>query len=284
MNENTTLSIGNLLLINKINDEYGYFDRILYGIGGKAKNFVPCTKLFIYNRLHECFSVNQMIPGYTKELFEKLEFSGIPKERSLYRNLERIGNNFSFIMQSHQKFIEGKGLITDTNYLDTSSTFFEGKAKNEFAEYGYSRDKKPNKKQLTFGICTGINGIPVALTIQKGNVQDKAHFRFMLKASEAVLEEKSLLVFDTGGNTKENKKLIREKKFNYLTLKAKKISPYKKAIQLYNQGTKTEVEINKVKYYCVKFNVETETNYVFFSEELKINKLTHKELKLNNTL
>ena len=86
----------------------------------------------------------------------------------------------------------------------------------------------PEKKQLTFGISTGINGIPSALTIQKGNVQDKVHFRIMLKTSEAVLEKNSLLVFDTGGNTKENKKNVREKEFHFLTLKAKKIEYIKK--------------------------------------------------------
>ena len=284
MNENTTLSIGNLFLINKVNDEYAYFDRVFNGIGGKARDLVPCTKLFMYNRLHECFSINQMIPGYAPELFEKLEFSSDPKERSLYRNLERIGKNSSLIMQRHQKFISEEELVTDTQYLDTSSSYFEGSAKNEFAEYGYSRDGQSNKKQMTLGICTGINGIPSALTIQKGNVQDKAHFRFMLKASEAVLEKDSLLVFDTGGNTKENKTLIREKGFHYLTLKAKKISPYKKAIQLYNQETKTEIEINKIKYFCVKYKLENETNYIFFSEKFKTEQLAHKERKFQKIL
>ena len=84
---------------------------------------------------------------------------------------------------------------------------------------------------MTFGISTGINGIPTALTIQKGNAQDKKRFRFMLKASEAVLEENSLLVFDTGSDTKENKRLIHEKKFHYLTLKAKKVGPCRKFIE-----------------------------------------------------
>lgn len=40
-------------------------------------------------------------------------------------------------------------------------------------ELGYSRDHRPGKRQITFGIGTGINNIPSALTIQKGNVQDK---------------------------------------------------------------------------------------------------------------
>ena len=128
------------------------------------------------------------------------------KERSLYRNLERIGANFSFIIERHQQFIIAEKLASETQYIDFSSSYFEGKG-GEFGEYGYSRDGQPGKKQLTFGISTGINGIPSALTIQKGNVQDKVHFRIMLKTSEAVLEKNSLLVFDTGGNTKRIRRM-----------------------------------------------------------------------------
>jgi transposase len=63
---------------------------------------------------------------------------------------------------------------------------------------GYSRDGEPGKLQITFGICTGMNDIPTALTIQKGNVQDKKHFRFMLKTAKHVLDENSVLIFDCG--------------------------------------------------------------------------------------
>ena len=84
------------------------------------------------------------------------------------------------------------------------------------------------KKQLTFGISTGINGIPSALTIQKGNVQDKVHFRIMLKTSRAVLEKNSLLVFDTGVIQKRIREECPRKRFHFLTLKAKKMSHIKK--------------------------------------------------------
>lgn len=282
--ENTTLSIGNLLLINKVSDEYNYFDRVFKDIGGKAKDLVPYTKLFIYNRLDECFSVNQIIPGYSPILFEKLRFSNEPKERTLYRNLERIGKNYQFILQHHQEFINEEKLASDTQYIDFSSSYFEGSAKNDFAMYGHSRDGQPNKKQMTFGICVGINGIPSALTIQKGNVQDKKQFRSMVKVCASILEKDSLLIFDTGGNTKKNKELVRKKGFHYLTLKAKKVGPYKKAIRKYEEGEKIKVEINEVKYFCVKDKIENETNYIFFSEELKAEQLAQKKRKFKKTL
>jgi len=283
MNQNITLSIGNLLLVDKFNEEYGYFNQVFNGIGGKAKNILPCVKLFIHNRLGECFSINQIIQGYNRELFEKLQFSDGPKERSLYRNLERIGANFSFIIGRHQQFIIAEKLASETQYMDFSSSYFEGKG-GEFGEYGYSRDGQPGKKQITFGISTGINGIPSALTIQKGNVQDKAHFRIMLKTSEAVLEKNSLLVFDTGGNTKDNKKNVREKEFHFLTLKAKKVGPYKKEIAYFNDNIKEDIEINGTIYQVVKRKQNDEILYIFFSQISKEIQLDMKKRKFKREL
>lgn len=283
MKENVTISIGSLALIDKVDDEHHFFVRVFGGLVGRAKNLVPSIKLFIYNRLGECFATNNLIQGYAPELFERLRFTKMPGERSLYRNLERVGKKHLFILERYQKFIGEEGLVADKQFMDFSSSYFEGKAQ-ALGEYGYSRDGQPGKKQLTFGVCTGINGIPCALTIQKGNVQDKAHFRFMLKTSEAVLEKRSLLIFDTGGNTKDNKRQIREKEFHYLTLKAKKVGVYRKFIDLYHQGVKCVVVINNVTYNCVKTVVDDEVNYVFSCEKLKQEQLVLKERKFKREL
>ena len=283
MKENTAVSIGSVALIEKVNDEYQFFPRIFTGIGGKARNLISSTKLFICNRLDECFSINQIITGYSPELFELLKFKNIPSDRTLYRDLSRIGKKHMFILGSYQNFIKEEDLVADKQFIDFSSTYFEGK-KAAFAALGYSRDHQPGKKQITFGISTGINTIPTALTIQNGNVQDKKHFRFMLKTSEAVLPEGSLLIFDTGGNTKENKRQVLEKKFHYLTLKAKKVGIYKKAIEQFNTGTKEEVIINNISYSCVKYIKDDEVNYIFFSEKLKNEQLALKERKFKRVL
>lgn len=283
MKTNTAVSIGSVALIEKVNVEYHFFSRIFKGVGGKARNLISSTKLFIYNRLDECFSINQIIPGYSPELFELLKFKRTPSDRDLYRNLSRVGQNHLFILNNYQHFISNEKLVVDKQFIDFSSSYFEGKHA-AFGALGYSRDHEPGKKQLTFGISTGINGIPTALTIQNGNVQDKAHFRFMLKTSEAVLPVGSLLIFDTGGNTKENKRLILEKKFHYLTLKAKKVKIYKKAIEYFNYGTKEGIIINNISYSCVKYKNDGETNYVFFSEKLKSEQLALKERNFKRML
>ena len=283
MKLNTAVNIGSLALIEKVNDEYQFFTRIFGDICGKTRNLISSTKLFIYNRLDECFSINQVIDGYSPELFELLKFKNIPNERTFYRDLSRIGKKYQFILQCYQNFIKAENLVADKQFIDFSSSYFEGK-KAAFGALGYSRDHEPGKKQLTFGISTGINSIPTALTIQNGNVQDKVHFRFMLKTSEAVLPEGSLLIFDTGGNTKENKRQVIEKKFHYLTLKAKKVKIYKKAIEKYNTGKKEDIIINDISYSCVKYNEDDEINYIFFSEKLKNEQLALKERKFKRVL
>lgn len=58
------------------------------------------------------------------------------------------------------------------------------------------------------GTSTGINSIPSALTIQNGNLSDKKHFRFLLRMAEAILEPNSILIFDCGANTRDNKELM----------------------------------------------------------------------------
>lgn len=283
MKNNVAVSIGSVALIEKVDGEFGFFRQIFTGVGGKAKNLISSTKLFIYNRLDECFSINRILSGYSPELFELLSFKQSPSERDLYRNLSRIGQNHVFILNNYQRFVSNEDFVADKQFIDFSSSYFEGKHA-AFGALGYSRDHEPGKKQLTFGISTGINGIPTALTIQNGNVQDKAHFRFMLKTSEAVLPEQSLLIFDTGGNTKENKRLIREKKFHYLTLKAKKVGIYKKFIEKYNLKEKREVIINGVTYLCVKEVIDGEVNYVFFGEKLKQEQLALKERNFKRML
>src|SRR3989338_9796597 len=78
-------------------------------------------------------------------------------------------------MENYQKFLKMNNLISEKQFIDFSSSYFEGNS-SELEALGYSRDNQPGKKQLIWGISTGINDIPIAMTIQKGNVQDKKTF------------------------------------------------------------------------------------------------------------
>ncbi len=283
MRENVAFQLGNVALIDKINDSYGLFDRLFSGIGGRAKDLMECAKLFVYNRLGDCLAVNRLAEVYPLELFERLGFEEKPKERGLYRNVARIGLKFPLVMERYQQFVKEHDLASKEQFTDFSSSYFEG-CGSELGELGYSRDHRPGKRQLTFGISTGINGIPTALTVQKGNVQDKKHFTILFNTVRRVLPAGSMLIFDCGANTKKNKQDIREAGFHYLTFKPKKVKVYKGYINTFNQGPKQKIQFKDAEYECVKLERNGEFQYVFFSKKLEEDQLRKKEKKFKKEL
>lgn len=266
-----SISLGGIVLIDKVEKRFNVFSEIFSGLGGRTKNFVGCVKLHVYNKLTHSVSTHQMLETYSEEVAPYLGMQDMPSERSLYRTLERIGILFPVLLDRYQNVITKHGLVDSEQVTDFSSTYLEGK-NAELGKYGYSRDRKPGKLQVTFGIATGINSIPTALTIQKGNVQDKKHIREMLKVVSKVIPHDSLLIFDAGANTKENKTNIRDLGYHYLTLKPKHVNAYKKPLQHFLENLKeenvTRFEMNETQYSCMKKEANGEMLYVFFSPKL----------------
>jgi len=122
------------------------------------------------------------------------------------------------------------------------------------------------------------------LTIQKGNVQDKTHMKSMIRLCSKILPNDSLLVFDNGGNTKANKKEIRDKNLHYLTRKAKKKGPYRKAIQIFQNGPQVKFTSNDEEYQCVKMSGDDEYQYIFFSKSREREQLATKNKKFKKAL
>lgn len=273
MRNNISYNIGFLILVNKIDKQYNLFESVFGQLKGKAKHFIESVKMFINNRLDKCVSVSNLTEIYPTEWFEQLGFHESPRERTIYRDLERTGIKYKFIVEKTQQLLKKYNLIDDIQFVDFSSEYFEGD-KAELGALGYSRDNQPGKKQIVFGISTGMNGIPSGLTIQKGNVQDKKHMKSMLKLVKIVLDIGSLVIFDCGGNTKENKAEITSSKLNYLTLKPRNRETYKKYIQLYKSSIKEVFYINDVKYKCIKV-VDENVKYIFHS------KFLYKKLRKN---
>jgi len=100
------------------------------------------------------------------------EILGIKKldEGDLYSNLAWLAE--------HQELIEKKLFelrfpeAVPTFFLyDVTSSYLEGTC-NEFANWGYNRDKKKGKMQIVVGLLTGPDGQPVAVRVFEGNTVD----------------------------------------------------------------------------------------------------------------
>lgn len=64
-----------------------------------------------------------------------------------------------------------KPVHEDIYLYDITSSYFEG-SQNELAAFGYNRDGKRGKMQITIGLITDSRGFPLKVQVFKGNVND----------------------------------------------------------------------------------------------------------------
>jgi transposase len=102
------------------------------------------------------------------------DFSELEDE-ALYRNLDRLHPNREAIERALAEKEKTLFNLDDTVFLyDLTSTYFEGQATaNPQAKRGYSRDKRPDCKQVVVGLVLDRDGFPKAHEIFDGNTQDR---------------------------------------------------------------------------------------------------------------
>jgi transposase len=149
-----------------------------------------------------------------KEDFSKLE------DDSLYRNLDRLHPTRELIEGELAEREKALFNLDDTVYLyDLTSTYFEGQAPlNEQAKRGYSRDKRPDCKQVVVGLVLDRDGFPKAHEVFDGNVQDRNTVDKMLDALEKRTGKKAggTVIVDRGMAYDENLEQIRKRNLHYL--------------------------------------------------------------------
>ena len=128
--KNKTFPLGGIVMIEKVEKEFGLFSTIFKNLGGNTKDFISIAKLHIYNKLSHSVSVRQIPNAYPEELMKQLGMKEKPSERTLYRTLERIGRYFPVILDRYQRFIEENGLADRNQIIDFSSTYMEGEKQN----------------------------------------------------------------------------------------------------------------------------------------------------------
>jgi transposase len=147
------------------------------------------------------------------------DFSSLNDE-TLYRNLDRLHPHREAIereLGEREKTLFG---LEDTLYLyDLTSTYFEGQvAGNPQAKRGYSRDKRPDCKQVLVGLVLDREGFPKAHEVFEGNRQDRSTVKEMLESLEKRTGKKSgvTVVVDRGMAYDENLEEIRAQGHHYL--------------------------------------------------------------------
>ena len=106
------------------------------------------------------------------------ELLGVPADKinhhRLYRTLDRLLPHKE-ALEKHLKTRLGTLFDLDYDLLlyDVTSTYFEGLCKgNSQAQYGYSRDKRGDCKQVCIGLVVTRDGIPLGYEVFDGNRSD----------------------------------------------------------------------------------------------------------------
>jgi transposase len=138
----------------------------------------------------------------------------------LYRNLDRLHPDRAVIESELVERERRLFQLDPTIYLyDLTSTYFEGQAsRNPKAKRGYSRDHRPDCKQVVVGLVIGREGFPLAHEIFAGNTQDRKTLGRILDLlkDRVGLAEGSTVVVDRGMAYPENLQEIRDRKLHYV--------------------------------------------------------------------
>jgi transposase len=151
------------------------------------------------------------------------ELLGVPIDKvnddRLYRALDRLLPH----KEALEKYLKEKlGELFPLDYdlllYDVTSTYFEGEAsRNELAQRGYSRDHRPDCKQINIALVVSRCGMPVGYEVFAGNRHDSKTVEQVVKHVEKIYGRANRIwVMDRGMVSEENIQYLRKEGRRYI--------------------------------------------------------------------
>ena len=151
------------------------------------------------------------------------ELLGVPTEKvnedRLYRALDALlPHKATLEKHLRQKLGELFALEYDLLLYDVTSTYFEGEAKiNPLAQRGYSRDHRPDCKQVNIALVVSRSGMPVGYEVFAGNRHDATTLEEMIEHIEKLHgRAQRIWVLDRGMVSEENVEFLKQGHRRYI--------------------------------------------------------------------
>jgi transposase len=199
-------------------------DQLLARLVGDFRTSVPLDKvaaMIAINRLVDPQSergIQRWLP--TTALPELLD---VPRDRIhlnlLYRCLsEVVAHKATFESHLVERGRDLFGFSNDLVLYDLTSTYFEGRmAKNPKAQRGYSRDHRPDCKQLCIGLAVNHDGFPLGFESLAGSARDAQTLMPVIeKLEQRCGGLRRIVCFDRGMATEKNLRHWRQTQRPYL--------------------------------------------------------------------
>jgi transposase len=196
-------------------------DRIL-GEAGLSARAQLLTELMTLNRLVHPASEHAMPDWIRRTALADILGADLStlSDEALYRNLDRLHPQRVPIERALAARERTLFNLDDTIYLyDLTSTYFEGQCpRNPQAKRGYSRDHRPDCKQVVIGLVLDRDGFPKAHEVFDGNRQDRTTVDDMLTRLEERTGRRggATVVVDRGMAFAENLAQIQARGHHYL--------------------------------------------------------------------
>src|SRR3984893_374149 len=177
------------------------------------------------------------------------DFAVAEKDR-LYRCLDRVLKHkqdlFVYLQQRWKDLFDAE---FDLLLYDLTSTYVEGEAEqNPKAKYGYSRDGRPDCKQVVIALVMTPTGLPLAYEVMDGNTSDKSTLRSFLDKIEGMYgKARRVWLMDRGIPTEAiltEMRTSRQETFYLVGTSRAKVKQYeKKWLELPWQKVRESVEV-----------------------------------------
>lgn len=137
-------------------------------------------------------------------------------EDDLYAAMDQLSGRWSPLVAGlYQKAFPDKVRIA---LYDITSVYFEGHGPKGLAHYGYSRDHRSDRVQVNLAVVTDENGIPISLSVLRGNRTDNKTLTGLLKLLQRRFGiTESTFVFDGGMSAEINLQAMTLAGLNYVT-------------------------------------------------------------------
>ena len=221
--------------------------------GREAVAWSQVLELLVVNRLIDPgseFRVHrQWFDQSAMDVLLGQDFAVAEKDR-LYRCLDRVlAHKQDLFVHLQRRWQDLFAAEFDLLLYDLTSTYVEGAAEqNPKAKYGYSRDGRPDCKQVVIALVMTPTGLPLAYEVMDGNTSDKSTLRGFLDKIESMYgQARRVWLMDRGIPTEAvlaEMRTARQETFYLVGTSRSKIKQYeKKWLELPWQKVRDSVQV-----------------------------------------
>jgi transposase len=191
------------------------------GIAGEVSfPAADLVRLMVVNRVCDPCSKLALL-----EWLDDVHFPGYEESRPSYHHLLRAMDRLFAIKEKAEPAIAKKFLSlfdqqVDLVFYDITSTYFEGDKsieEDDVRRYGYSRDGRFDRRQITIGVVMTRDGVPLCHHVFPGNTVDKTTVVDVVRDIKSRLALRNVIfVGDRGMLSDENLETILDEELGFI--------------------------------------------------------------------